>query len=211
MSTWRRVEQTIYRGGIRHHLRAQVNLHAVFQIHNNLHVSTPQVWPYLLGLFPVESTTNELSQLTHQRNNSYKQVVKEWKTLERDHYRNNDPTSTPLVVRHGLWGEDAVSSGSLSAADSNILPSEPSANKLKSQSHDLIDLEITSSSSLSQDDEKIAREVDVDDSNSVSIRVSPPSALPLKAVTDLSEKERLFIAELFKIDKDIPRCDRDYE
>ena len=160
-----------------------------------------QVWPYLLGLFPVESTTNELSQLIHQRNNSYRQVLREWKTVEKDHYRNNDPTSTPLAVRQGLWGEDAVSTESRSSADSNILSLET-----KSQAHaDLIDLEITSSS-LSQDDEKIAREVHTDDS---SVRMSPPSKLPLNP--ELSEKERLFIAELFKIDKDIPRCDRDYE
>ena len=178
----------------------------------------------MLGLFPVQSSSEEITQITHKHHASYHQLVKEWKTLERKYYRNTDPTSTPLSVRQDAWYDSAMlSSQENSEATSSVgvasrlvdhSPPVTEASQLSDQTtHDLVDVEKSSSvSSLTNGNELATEDLNSNTQSAAEVtkRISPPSKLVLSN-TELSSKERTFLQELLKIDKDIPRCDRDYE
>ena len=173
------------------------------------------MWPYLLGV------RSPLGDQSNRRSSSYSNILKKWKRLEEQHYINNDPTSTSVDIRRGFT---PLRSQATPTRSQTTPPSIPDMIIL--DDHSSCDGHVTTSSSSSEDELDSGCEDLVADpprtSGSSDGGERRPRLLQSRDQSEeimdhrsegeeLSKRERDFISELFKIDKDVPRCDRDYE
>lgn len=225
-----------------------------------------QVWPYLLGVYPAESTQEERADILKKSTEQYEQVLAAWQGVEltkreiekevvlvnghrsgsvgdlvspslstisgslpsspdrsrtgtpdRSHDNSGDPAChqqsdedsggpTPVVengvthnnlevIRNGLEESDedgAVNSQRKRHFDSKHLD-DCSLNQSHDQSHEQ------------------ASDQDCDRDHSPAHLLFPhdPEELVMSSLK-LDSRAKVFVKELYNIDKDIPRCDRDY-
>lgn len=149
----------------------------------------------------------------------YRNTLKKWRTLEQQHYHNNDPTATSLAIRLGLTTNGHTTEHA--QTDNDIHDPIPDLIVLEDeiQSHDdhMVSSEEENDSGCEDTPILSDRPRTSGSSDGGELRPHPPNRDPSEERTDhsegeeLSKRERLFLDELFKIDKDIPRCDRDYQ
>ncbi|XP_019848772.1 PREDICTED: small G protein signaling modulator 1-like [Amphimedon queenslandica] len=208
---WNKIQKAIYNGGVDHPLRKEV-------------------WPYLLG---VHSPLGDQSDQSHT---SYANILTKWKRLEEQHYINNDPTSTSLNIRRGYTPTSTITTPTSIKTTPTHIEATPRATPPKIP--DMIILEEEEDYSHNEDvvsssEEEEGEELDsgcddlIDDIPRTSgssdggerrprlleshERDQSEEIMDLRSEgEELSKREGDFINELFKIDKDVPRCDRDY-
>lgn len=176
----------------------------------SLSFSLPQVWPYLLGLHshsrqppPVAVGDDNMEQL------SYSDIIQTWRTLEYYHYKNNDPTSTSFEIRRGFTPPTVINPQVTPTSGHETIPIVPDMIILDEDEKDghvtLNDCHMT----LNDDHVTLSDDSGCEDSLSERLEkgLTPH---PQPEGEELSPREREFLEELVKIDKDIPRCDRDY-
>ena len=138
-----------------------------------------------------------------------------WKALERHHYTNNDPTSTSLEIRFG--NSNTTTMLLRKKGHPNL---QQTMDAIMEESHDLIELDSKEDEEeLLIDSEIPAVIMDVSDGEIDSgCEDRPHTGMSSdgemiggqSSAAPLSSHEEKFLEELLKIDKDIPRCDRDY-
>ncbi len=139
-----------------------------------------QVWPYLLGVFPITSTKSEKEKILSELSIKYKNFTQAWKRVEninrKQKLRTDCEESSPPL---------SIISPSPSFYDNDDIPSQGEAEN------------DTSPASLQNEINKLAAQ-----ENGVFDFIHPSY--------ELDDEGQMFIKELDTIDKDIPRCDRDY-
>ena len=158
----------------------------------------------------------------------YKNVLNTWKMLERNSYTNNDPTSTCIKIRLGAsphWPQqlDVKSDTHPIIEDGpNLIDLGSTEKEMIQEGEDLVELkqlavgDSDDGSELGYEDQSLRINEETSLSSSFSSidgdsHLTPVTSAPLNGVISaLSSHEEKFLEELFKIDKDIPRCDRDY-
>ena len=169
------------------------------------------MWPYILGLYPKNSSLNEQNVILLKEGKAYENILRKWKAIESQHYHNNDPTSTSLAIRQGITTSSLMKKSSSpttpnlieldvneSHSGSQMLSSEEEADDDDSGCEDLLLMSDRPRTSGSSDG-------GLDVNRGVS-----EEGMEQSEGEELSQRERMFLDELYKIDKDIPRCDRDY-
>ena len=222
-----------------------------------------QVWPYLLGLYPVDCSEEEKTSINQQWEKQYSAVLSKWKRAERlqkeiealmpqrvfpgglvDRTRNGAPE--PAMVgqnENGLMECDQGSPRGHADIELDIKPPASPQNQGSVRTPSPVDVDgstlpdLSSSSNGSLDLHHKADGTDwtsshqsqsTPQSSSVARDKSETSeagdpvrderleelTLPIqrRLASDgrLSDSEVVFLDQLIKIDKDIPRCDRDY-
>lgn len=141
------------------------------------------MWPYLLGVFPVTSTETEKVEIVSKLSIKYRELTQAWKRVEMIHRKQK------------LSAEYNGSSPSLS-----VISPSPSCDDDDDKNIICVQDEtenVASPSSLQNAIDKVFVQ-----SKDVFDFVHPNS--------ELDEEGETFIKELETIDKDVPRCDRDY-
>lgn len=153
-----------------------------------------KVWPYLLGVFPVGCSESEEAAILSQATEDYQAVLKQWKVVE---VRQKEIQIRAALVTNG-YEETRSPSPTLSSisAESSAEPSpthSPSVSSATGQplTNDTVSTNV--GSPRRSHDHKV-KSHDTED----------------KSLLQLDAKGEWFVRELFNIDKDIPRCDREY-
>lgn len=199
-----------------------------------------QVWPYLLGLYPVSSTHQEREAILERVTRQYNKVLSEWRQVE---------ATKEEIVLEAVNGHRVGSSYSREVSPTLSLIS-PSPRSSPDRSHDMngLSCDVTRDQPCARLDD--AQELngdethpslrnqaepshDQEDQSHDQTQASPsPCQSPSKqsdearrsesplmppgpeelvfASQKLSSQGKIFAKELFNIDKDIPRCDRDF-
>ena len=170
--------------------------------------------------------------------------MEEWKTLEKNYYRNNDPTSTSLAIRLGMpeatpqnpvqLGTTEVITDDVDSVNdihdtglirvggvidihqhlaSNVLPKTEQSLDVEgvlrmSPDHHVTDESMEELSDLQTDEDADSDRPHSSELSQVAMDTDSDPEVQHQSLT--TEKETKFLDELIKIDKDIPRCDRDY-
>lgn len=172
-----------------------------------------QVWPYLLGVYPIGSTPLEREAIVAQVTHTYSNLLMAWKTVEATHKN--------LQMIGESSGETSPELSSVSASpvpspghahtsdeewaepddDTPIQSDKTTPTTMDEQDHLTLTRECSS--------ETLAHNgLDVDP---VASHDEPPMSCDfIRPLSQLDALESLFVQELYNIDKDIPRCDRDY-
>ena len=163
--------------------------------------SSVQVWPYLLGVFPVGCSEAEREAVLSQAEVDYCTVLKQWKVVET---RQREIQIRAAMVTNGFQESHSRSPSLSSISAGSSAPSSPdhTPNAISS-THDVNhatgqtveDSALTSSPKKSHDNK---------------IKSCDPEEQFDKSHHQLDAKGEWFVRELFNIDKDIPRLDRDY-
>ena len=150
------------------------------------------MWPYILGVFPVGCSEAERESLASQAKDDYQAVLKQWKVVE---VRQKEIQIRAAMVTNGGCEEARSPSPSLSSvsADSSA-ESSPSLSPrhVSNATGQPLNGGSTTHSPKRSHDSKVK------------------SHDPEKSHFQLDAKGEWFVRELFNIDKDIPRCDREY-
>lgn len=156
-----------------------------------------KVWPYLLGVYPVGCSGAEKEAILFQMTEEYQTVLKQWKAVEM---RQKEIQIQAALVTNGY--EDTRSpSPTLSSisASSSLEPSPTHSPNISSATGQTISdgaLSPSTASPKKSHDHKLK---------------SHDQGEPLdKSQLQLDAKGEWFVRELFNIDKDIPRCDREF-
>ena len=160
-------------------------------------MSFSKVWPYLLGVFPVGCSGAEKEAILSQIREDYQTVLKQWKAVET---RQKEIQIQAALVTNGY--EDTRSPSptlsSISAASSAECSPIHSPNISSATGQTISDdaaLPNTGSPKKSHDHKLKSH----DQGGSLN-----------KSQLQLDAKGEWFVRELFNIDKDIPRCDREF-
>ncbi len=137
-----------------------------------------QVWPYLLGVFPITSSEQEREKILSNIICSYNKSIQAWKGVEIAHRKQK------------LCTESQQSSPSLS-----IISPPPSPR--------CIDDMYAPSGNEADDIAQLPKHLENDIEQLVSCDF-------VHSGSELDAKGLSFIEELEAIDKDVPRCDRNY-
>jgi hypothetical protein len=168
------------------------------------------VWPYLLGVYQPLSTSEQREDIQKREKKMYHVICRKWKALERQHYINTDPTSTSVDIR--LGGAAGLTPPTNRVRSLSPLIEEESCDNHVISSEDdddsgCEDLVLTSAAPRTSDSSmEDARPSGGPHSREISVEQMDQSE-----GEELSRREQMFLDELYKIDKDIPRCDRDYD
>ena len=187
------------------------------------------MWPYLLKVVPFNATSVEVKTIMENGAKDYEDVLNAWKTLERNSYTNDDPTSTSIKIRLGAsphWPQqlDVKSDTHPIIEDGpNLIDLGSTENELIQEGEDLVELkqlavgDSDEGSELGYEDQSLSINEETSLSSSFSSIDGDSNHTPVMSAHlndvishPLSSHEEKFLEELFKIDKDVPRCDRDY-
>ncbi len=167
------------------------------------------MWPYLLKVFPHNATESEIEAIMQQYTIDYEDTLMKWKELEHRRYNNNDPTSTSIEIRLGI--NNTGFTGLLKKKGKVDLQETMNANM--EETNDLIELD---SKEIEDNDSELSAILDVGSDGEIDSGCEDRPHTGMSGdgevilATPLSTHEEKFLEELLKIDKDIPRCDRDY-
>lgn len=243
---WAGIMKVVYLRGIGHKLRKEV-------------------WPYLLGLYPVDCSDEEKASINQQWEKQYGAVLSKWKRAEQlqkeieglmprrvfpiglvGKTRNGAPepatvsrsenghmqdpprghADIELELEHQAspQNQSDIRTPSAVDADGSTLPDLSTSSSTSSLDlhHEADGSDWTTShqtQSTPQSSSAAAR--DVSESGTAAEPVSgvpgknleeltPPIQQRLASDGRLSDSDVVFLDQLLKIDKDIPRCDRDY-
>lgn len=85
-----------------------------------------QVWPYLLGLYPVESTEEEKAAIDQKYSDSYHQILAEWKEIDRIKTIIEKREHAKRVARNGsILTSDSAEGHQASRDATSVQQSEP--------------------------------------------------------------------------------------
>ena len=197
------------------------------------------MWPYLLKLLPPTSAETEAQRILINGREEYQKTLETWKKLERNHYHNTDPTSTSMQVRLGLAETSFIDSQS-SRKRNSYQPQQPLESSDQAPNLIDLDGKEEDEGGYSTEElpmdvegppfEGKRKESDGEidsgcedrphtggssDGEVLQLQCLSPSTngeVPFSSPDEsgLSDHETRFLDELIKIDKDVPRCDRDY-
>ncbi len=222
-----------------------------------------QVWPYLLGLYPVGSTEKQRAAILEHATAHYSKVKAEWQQVEATKKeieleaavsghrggsvhlgsREDSPTlstisNSPLLspVRNQDATFDNICNGSHDSGEESRDVVDDRLGRSSgeevlvngdavSESHDQPSAEVTNHGKApsinpptqhhqedeSHDHSHLNTEEYASRLSQDSLVIRPDPEELLMTSPKLDSHGRLFIKELYNIDKDIPRCDRDYE
>ena len=241
MRLWSQLINTVYLRGVEPDARPKVTLSSLHEC--AVTVTTVQVWPYLLGLYPPDSSAEERAAIDQLSSVDYQRVLGEWSKVERTQ-RAAEEENNQRLPPHSSRTDMATLSGITNAEDVCVdvhiaLQSQSQQQQQRrrrrasetsdSSSPSLSSVSRSSSphslpgeplppppppppahsdaSSLSSSDDHFAGTAA---DSSVGHVMSHDPAL-VRRSPELDAKGRWFVDELVKINKDIPRCDRDYE
>lgn len=223
-----------------------------------------QVWPYLLGLYPVSSSREEREAILDSATQHYNKALSEWQQVEATKKEieleavnghrvgsegsrgaspalsviSNSPLQSPVRtiprdteshdlscdadatgVENGLPQDEGrdqpVAATPSHEGDSDLPPSSPNGNA----SHDRENTSHDQDKAASRDQDNPSHD-QVSSAQSPATKSStrqqleemwPPTPEELVMSSQkLDSQGKVFVKELINIDKDIPRCDRDY-
>ena len=153
------------------------------------------MWPYVLGVFPIGCSDAERESLVSQIKEDYQAVLQQWKVVD---LRQKEMQIRAALVTNGCE-ETRSPSPTLSSisADSSAEPSPtPSPKHVSNATGQTLNRDNVTQSPKRSHDSRVK-------SHDPEVQLGKPH-LPLDA------KGEWFVRELFNIDKDIPRCDREY-
>lgn len=139
-----------------------------------------KVWPFLLGLFPLDSTPEQQEAIASRASDDYYQTLGEWRTVEA---RNKEIEKKRNTQTNGFLN----GSGEVSPCLSSISPTPSPTGS-----------------------DHVSNGITANGTDSVSLESGSLNSKLLTPPVKLDAKGQWFVQELFNIDKDIPRCDRDY-
>lgn len=194
------------------------------------------MWPYLLGVYPIDSTTQERADILMQHTQAYSDLMFGWKTAELTHREiqrlefcsgesspalssvSASPDNSPQHNHNGVQSDEATPSpnGASEATPSPNGTNEatPTPNGAKETTPIPVEqgdpLIIERSNGVSLKDVCGHVENGLSSDYVMSHDQPPISCDFLRPSSQLDAKGSSFIQELYNIDKDIPRCDRDY-
>ena len=168
--------------------------------------SAGQVWPHILGVFPVGCSEEEKQSILSQAKEDYQIILKQWKVVET---RQKEIRIRAAMVTNGYEEtrspSPTLSSVSASSAETSPTRSPPSVSRATGQT---ISEDSSPHNGLSSPRRPIASPRRSHDNKLKSH--DPETQVDKVHQTQLDAKGEWFIRELFNIDKDIPRCDREY-
>lgn len=172
------------------------------------------MWPYLLKIYPYNATDSEISRIIQEKSKEYFDILGRWKELERLHYLNNDPTSTSMSIRMG--GDNTSQVGVVDAtrtATHHVINTNeggiPDLIELNSDSETDDDVRVDTNVGGASDEGEVDSGCE-DRPHTGTSNEGEELANQNTEKTEVTAHEEKFLEELLKIDKDIPRCDRDY-
>ena len=157
-----------------------------------------QVWPYILGVFPIGCSKGEREAILSQATADYQSLLKQWKAVES---RQKEIQIRAAMVTNGF--EDVRSrSPSLSSvsAGSSVTSSPGHSPNPTSSTH-----ETNHATGQPIDDSRSPKR-----SRDHKVKSHDPEEQFEKTDLQLDAKGEWFVRELFNVDKDIPRLDREY-
>ena len=161
------------------------------------------MWPYVLGVFPVGCSEAERESIVSQVKEDYQAVLKQWKVVE---VRQKEIQIHAAMVTNGGCEETRSPSPTLSSisADSSA-ESSPSLSPrhISNATGQALDGGSATHSPKRSHDSKVK-------SHDSKMKSHDPEVQLGKSHLQLDAKGEWFVRELFNIDKDIPRCDREY-
>ncbi len=146
-----------------------------------------QVWPTLLGVYPATSSLDQRKDILTTITASYRELMAGWRRSE---------------VTHRQLTRAADNSHESSPSLSSISPSPPQLSPCHHGNNDTVPMATQVIAELE------ALGVDSDGLSSEGIPAM--SCDYIQPMAELDEKGEKFLQDLYNIDKDIPRCDRDY-
>jgi uncharacterized protein YdaT len=154
------------------------------------------VWPYILGVFPVGCSESERESLVSQVKDDYQAVLKQWKVVE---VRQKEIQIRAAMVTNGGCEETRSPSPSLSSISADS--SAESSPSLSPRHISKATGQALNGGSAAQSPKR---------SHDSKVKSHDPEVHVGKSHLHLDAKGEWFVRELFNIDKDIPRCDREY-
>ena len=160
-------------------------------------MSFSKVWPYLLGVFPVGCSGAEKEAILCQMTEDYQTVLKQWKAVEM---RQKEIQIQAALVTNGY--EDTRSPSPTLSSISASSSVEPSPTHSPNVS-------IATGQAIS-DDAVLPSTLSPKKSHDHKLKSHGQGETLDKSQLQLDAKGEWFVRELFNIDKDIPRCDREF-
>ena len=161
------------------------------------------MWPYVLGVFPVGCSEAERESIVSQAKEDYQAILKQWKVVE---VRQKEIQIRAAMVTNGGCEETRSPSPTLSSisADSSA-ESSPSLSPrhISNATGQALNGGSATQSPKRSHDSKVK-------SHDSKMKSHDPETHLGKSHLQLDAKGEWFVRELFNIDKDIPRCDREY-
>ena len=161
------------------------------------------MWPYVLGVFPIGCSEAERESIVSQAKEDYQAILKQWKVVE---VRQKEIQIRAAMVTNGGCEETRSPSPTLSSisADSSA-ESSPSLSPrhISNATGQALNGGSATQSPKRSHDSKVK-------SHDSKMKSHDPETHLGKSHLQLDAKGEWFVRELFNIDKDIPRCDREY-
>lgn len=212
------------------------------------------MWPFLLGLYPMNSTEQEREDILRHSTEQYTATLAEWKSVEDTkkeveleavlvngyQVRNREASASLSTISPSPSDSPSKSAGSspdlsndishdrshdqyddlavfdTQSHDENSFPSPNRSHEHSPSKHSKKAEASPGHSEGGRLEENLEATPDHSNQEDDLQEVPPPPVLspdPIEAVMlslKLDSKGKLFAKELYNIDKDIPRCDRDY-
>ena len=161
------------------------------------------MWPHVLGVFPVGCSEAERESIVSQAKDDYQAVLKQWKVVED---RQKEIQIRAAMVTNGGCEETRSPSPTLSSisADSSA-ESSPSVSPrhISNATGQALNGGSDTQSPKRSHDSKVK-------SRDSPVKSHDPEIHVGKSHLQLDAKGEWFVRELFNIDKDIPRLDREF-
>ena len=153
------------------------------------------MWPYILGVYPIGCSEEDRQAIMSQATEDYQAVLKQWKVVEA---RQKEIQIRAAFVTNG-FDERRSPSPSLSS-----ISAESSAETSPTHSPSV------SNATGQTINGEIAPQVKGSPKKSRNPKLKSHDPELETSQLQLDAKGELFVRELFNIDKDIPRLDREY-
>ena len=164
----------------------------------------------MLGVFPIGCSEAERDSIVSQTKDDYHAVLKQWKVVE---VRQKEIQIRAAMVTNGGCEETRSPSPSLSSisADSSA-ESSPSLSPrhISNATGQALNGGSAAQSPKRSHDSKVKSHDSKVKSHDSKVKSHDPEVQLGKSHLPLDAKGEWFVRELFNIDKDIPRCDREY-